>query len=74
MKKKIENLQKLSFFIILGKEASKDYLCNLAILDALPLEDRRQQIIDKFAKKILKHSDHRKILLKIMVLERGKEL
>ena len=61
MRKKIENLQKVSFFIILGKQASKDYFCNLAILNSVPLEDRRQQIVENFAKKTLKHPDHRKM-------------
>ena len=60
-KKKIENLQKISFFIILGKEASKDYLCSLAILNEAPLEDRRQQIFENFAKKLLKNPEHRKM-------------
>ena len=61
MKIKIENLQKISVYIILGKLAHKDYLCNLAILDMEPLEERRQKIALKFAAKILKHPEHRKI-------------
>ena len=60
-RKKIEDLQKVSFFVILGKEASKDYFCNLAILNATPLEDRRERIVENFAKKILKHPEHRKM-------------
>ena len=40
MKMKIEKIQKISAFIILGKEAHRDYICNLAILDMEPLEER----------------------------------
>ena len=61
LKTKIENLQKISVFIILGKFAHTDYLCNLAILDMEPLEERRQKIAQKFAIKILKHPEHRKM-------------
>ena len=58
---KNQNFQKKSVYIILGKEASNDYLCNLAILNLMPLDERRQQISEKFAKKLLKHPEHRKI-------------
>ena len=51
----------MSFYIILGKVASSDYFCNLAILNIGTLEERRQKIIYKFAKKILKHPVHRNI-------------
>ena len=60
-KKKIERVQKISFYIILGKEAHEDYFCNLAILNARPLEDRRQKIAKNFASKILKHPEHRQM-------------
>ena len=61
MKEKIEKVQKISVFIILGNDAHSDYLCNLAILDIEPLEERRQQIATNLAKKILKHPEHRKM-------------
>ena len=61
LKRKIERVQKISLYIILGKEAHEDYLCNLAILNALPLEERRQKIAIKFASNVLKHPEHRKI-------------
>ena len=61
LKKKMENLQKISLYIILGKEASNDYFCNLAILNIVTLEERQQQMMYKFAKRILKHPDHRNI-------------
>ena len=60
-KEKIEQLQKLSFFIILGKHASRSYSHNLAILKSSTLEERRQKIAINFAKKILKNSEHRKM-------------
>ena len=59
-KEKIEQLQKLSFFIILGKHASRSYSHNLAILKSSTLEERRQKIATNFANKILKNSEHRK--------------
>ena len=61
MKRKIEKVQKTSLYIILGKHAHADYLCNLAILDMEPLEERRQKIALNFASKILKHPQHRNI-------------
>ena len=61
MKAKIEKVQKISLFIILGKHAHTDYLCNLAMLDMEPLEERRQRIALNFATKILKHPQHRNI-------------
>ena len=61
MKTKIEKLQKISVFIILGKHAHTDYLCNLAILDMEPLDVRREKMALKFARKILKHLEHRQI-------------
>ena len=48
-------------FIILGKHARMDYLCNLAILDKEPLDVRREKMALKFAKKILKHPEHKQI-------------
>ena len=49
----------MSLYIILGKVASSDYFCNLAILNIGTLEERRQKLTYKFAKKILKHPVHR---------------
>ena len=53
MKIKIENLQKVSVYIILGKHAHTDYLCNLAILDMEPLEERRQKELEEKRQKEL---------------------
>ena len=61
MKLKIENLQKTSVYIILGKYAHPNYLLNLSILDMETLEERRDKIALKFATKILKHPEHRQI-------------
>ena len=61
LKDKIEKMQKISFFIILGKNAKKEYSHNLTILDSEPLENRRQKIAENFAKKILKNPAHRKM-------------
>ena len=58
---KIEKIQRIATFIILGREAHKDYYCNLAILDLLPLENRRENIANKFAHKISKHPIHKNI-------------
>ena len=61
MKTKIKKLQKISVYVILGNIAQSDYLCNLAILNLEPLDERRQKIAVNFAKKILKHPEHRKM-------------
>ena len=61
MIKKIEKLQKTAVYILLGKHAHKDYFCNLAILSLDTLENRRHSLSIKFASKILKHPEHRKI-------------
>ena len=60
-KDKIERLQKIALYIILGKNADKHYSVNLAKLNCDTLEDRRQKIAENFAKKTLKHPEHRKI-------------
>ena len=57
--KKIEKVQRIAVFIILGKEAHRDYLCNLAILDLEPLAYRRDLICQNIAKKIFRHPTHR---------------
>ena len=54
----IEKVQKACVFIILGKNASHDYFCNLAILGLEPLSDRRQELCKKFANKTFKHPVH----------------
>ena len=61
LKKKIERLQKTSFFIILGKKSRNNYLDNMNILNAVSLKQRRSEIADNFAKKVLKHPEHRNI-------------
>ena len=61
MCEKIEKLQKIAIYIVLGKDAKKDYLCNLTRLNLETLEDRRLKLAQKFASKILKHPEHRKI-------------
>lgn len=58
---RIEKLQKVSLYVILGNIAHSDYLCNLAILNLELLDERRQKIASNFAKKILKHPEHRKM-------------
>ena len=61
LSKMIEKIQKACMFIILGKHASLDYFCNLAILDLEPLSDRRDKLCTNLAKKVIKHHEHRKM-------------
>ena len=56
--KKIERVQRIAVSVILGKEAHRDYFCNLAMLDLEPLQNRRDLICQKFAKKVIKHPTH----------------
>ena len=58
---KIERFQKTALYIILGKHAHREYSRNLATLNLKPLEQRRLTIAKRFAAKILKHPEHRKI-------------
>ena len=58
---KIERLQKISFYIILGKNATYSYSRNLAALSSISLEERRQKLALKFAKNVLRHPEHRKM-------------
>ena len=51
----------MCFCSTLGKEAHSDYLCNLAILDLEPLDDRREKLCKKFAAKTFKHPVHSKM-------------
>ena len=57
----IEKVQKACMFIILGKHASLDYSCNLAILNLEPLYDRRVKLCNNFGEKLIKHPVHRNI-------------
>ena len=61
MSKKIEKIQKIAIYIILGTKADSDYFCNLAILGLDKLKYRRQVIVKNFATKLLKHPIHRNI-------------
>ena len=54
-------MQKMALYIILGKHAHRDYICNLAILNLEPLDERRNKIAKNFAKNILKHPVHKQI-------------
>ena len=56
---KIENVQKACVIIILGRLATSDYYCNLAMLNLDPLSNRREKIIKKIARKTYKHPTHR---------------
>ena len=57
----IEKVQKACMYIILGKHASMDSICNQAILNLESLCDRRDKLCTNFAKKTIKHPDHRKM-------------
>ena len=61
MSNKIERLQKVALYILLGRNADKDYFVNLSMLDLDTLKDRRDKIAEKFAGKVLKHPQHRKM-------------
>ena len=61
MSTKIEKVQKTAVFIILGKHGHKDYFCNLAMLELDTLQNRREELCVKFARKLLKHPVHRQI-------------
>ena len=58
---KIERVQKIAAYIILGKHAHKDYFCNLSMLELDTLETRHHKLAMKFAAKTLKHPEHRKL-------------
>ena len=61
LSRKIEKVQRVAAFIILGKFAHNDYRSNLAILNLEPLSERREKISKKFAFKTLKHPVHQNI-------------
>merc|ERR1712001_708243 len=44
-----------------GRNADSDYHCNLATLSLDTLEDRRLKLSENFARKVLKHPEHRKM-------------
>ena len=58
---KIERVQKISFCIILGKKSSIHYSQNLIALKCPTLLERRQKIAERFALKVLKNNEHRKM-------------
>ena len=59
--KKIESVQKACLFIVLGRHATPDYYCNLAMLNLEPMANRREKLCKKFARKTLKHPVHGKM-------------
>ena len=61
LSKEIERLQKISFYIILGKKANYSYSDNLAELGSISLEERREKLALKLAKNVLRHPEHRKM-------------
>ena len=50
MSAKIERLQKVALYILLGRNADKDYFVNLSMLDLDTLKDRRDKIAEKCRK------------------------
>ena len=56
---KIEKVQRTAIYIILGKEAHSDYHRNLALLDLLPLQKRRENIVNKFALTTFRNPAHK---------------
>ena len=59
LSKCIKRVQKAAaVFVILGKLATLDYFCNLALLELEPLSDRREKLCRKFASKTIKHPFH----------------
>ena len=61
LRSKLENTQKACLYIILGRMATPDYYCNLAMLNLEPLENRRDILCKKFARKTFKHPVHRQM-------------
>ena len=58
LSQKIERVQKACLYIILGRHATSDYFCNLAMLNLEPLANRREVLSNKFARKTVKHPAH----------------
>ena len=71
---KMEKVQKIAAYIILGKHAHKDYFCNLSMLELDTLENRRHELAIKFAAKTLKHPEHRKIFTVTESLRNGRRV
>ena len=59
LSKIIERVQKSCTFIILGRRATPDYSFNLSVLELDRLDERREKLSVKFAKKTIKHPEHR---------------
>ena len=59
LSKIIERVQKSCTFIILGRRATPDYSFNLSVLELDRLDERREQLSLKFAKKTIKYPEHR---------------
>ena len=55
----IEKVQKACLFIILGRKATSSYGSNLALLNLNKLKERRDELCQNFAKKVVKHPVHR---------------
>ena len=55
----IEKVQKIACFIILGKQSTSSYTCNLTLLDLETLEARRENLCGKFALKVFEHPVHK---------------
>ena len=56
---KIERVQKMCLYIILGGLATPDYYLNSTMLNLEPLSERRDKICRKFSAKTFKHPTHR---------------
>ena len=61
LRKKLESVQKACLYIVLGRHATTDYYCNLAMLNLEPMADRREKLFRKFARTTFKHPEHRKM-------------
>ena len=57
----IEKVQQSCLYIILGKKATPNYTLNLKLLKLDRLDERRDQLCENFAKKVVKHPEHRKM-------------
>ena len=55
----IEKVQKIACFIILGKQSTSSYTCNLTLLGLETLEVRRENLCGKFALKVFEHPVHK---------------
>ena len=55
----IEKVQKSCLYIILGKKATQHYNLNLQLLKLDRLDERRDKLCENYARKIIKHPQHR---------------